>query len=343
MATYYQTDSSEDVQINQFAHLVDEECRASLGKFKSALSSYSLFHLTFALLTLIQVTLTLVLLFTNPTSAIFAVSLASLLLTICSHVLIGYYFQGKKPLQFKEIENHFYQSCVKSLPLETSDDDYHLSLAHSMFQLATFINQRQVYSLSFGPFSFLEDMSLAFGYHLHFKDMLMMQELLLHRSIKEHVELIKLRPTDLATHTSLANAYTALAKLYKMPTDIPFQDNGYLERRYEKESLREKFMNATQRAIEELKILDDLAPNDPWVHAQLASCYHHLELFEEEIVEYEILLNIRPSDKEILYRLGLLYFRLGKNAKGLQVYKSLKHIDAKDAAHLITHYSSLGI
>lgn len=341
MATYYQTEPSEDLQINQFAHLVEAECRTSLGKFKSALSSYALFHLTFTLLATIQLTLTLILLFNSPASPIFAISLASLLLTICSHVLISYYFQGKKPLQFKEIETNFYNECVKSLPIDATDDDYHLSLAHSMFQLATYIGQKQVYSLSVKPFSFLEDIFLVIGYHLHFKDILLMQEYLMHRSIKEHVELIKKKPTDLATHTSLANAYTALAKLYSKPADLPFEDNGLLQRRFEKDSIKERFTNATKRAIEELKILDDLAPNDPWVHAQLASCYHHLEMFEEEIHEYEILLNIRPSDKEILYRLGLLYFRLGKNAKGLTIYESLKEIDAKDAAYLISNYSAL--
>ncbi len=341
MATYYQTEPSEDLQINQFAHLVEAECRVSLGKFKSALSSYALFHLSFTALSAVQLTITLLLLFTNPSSPIFAIAFASLLLTICSHVLINYYFQGKKPIQFKEIESNFYNECVKILPIDAEDDDYHLSLAHSMFQLATYINQRQVYSLSFKPFSLLEDLFLVIGYHLHFKDVLMMQELLLHRSIEEHIKLIMNKPTDLAVHTSLANAYTALAKIYQKPTDLPFEDSRYVDARFAKDSIKGHFTAATNKAIEELKILDDLAPNDPWVHAQLANCYHHLSMFEEEIREYEILLNIRPNDKEILYRVGLLYFRLGKNAKGLTIYGHLKEIDAKDALHLISHYSSL--
>ena len=343
MATYYQTEPSENLQINQFAHLVESECRSSVGKFKSALTSYALFHVTFAILALLQFSVCITLLLTHPTSPLFAIGLASLLLTICSHFIIMYYFQGKKPIQFKEIEKNFYNECVKSIPLEASDDDYHLSLGHSMFQLATYIGQKQVYSLSFKPFSFLNDFFLVIGYHMHFKDILMMQELLMIRSIQEHVMLIKKKPTDLAVHTSLANAYTALAKIYQLPTDLPFEETALLEKRYAKESIRKRFMNATNRAIEELQILDDLAPNDPWVHAQLANCFHHLEMFSEEIGEYEILLNIRPNDKEILYRLGILYFRLGKNAKGLTVYESLKEIDAKDAMHLISHYSALSI
>ncbi len=339
MATYYQTESSENLNINQFAHLVESECRNALGKFKSILTSYALFHLTFALLSLAQLTLIFALLFTHPTSPFFAIAIASLLLTICSHLIITYYFQGKKPIQFRELETNFYHACVKCIPVDIPDDDYHLSLAHSMFQLATYIGQKQVYSLSFKPFTFLEGMFIFIGYHLHFKEMLIMQELLLHRSIKEHIELIKKNPIDLAVHTSLANAYTALAKIYQIPTNLPFDDLTLVERRFAKASLKEKFKVATNRAIEELKILDDLAPNDPWVHAQLASCYHHLNLFEEETREYEILLNIRPHDKEILYRLGVLYFRLGKNAKGLSTYRCLMEIDARDASHLISHYN----
>lgn len=343
MTTYYQTESSETTHTHQSAHLVESACRFSLTKFKSILTSYALFHLSFALLEMIQIGLLFSLLFLNISSAVFAVAFASLLLTLSSHLIIAYYFQWKKPFQFKEIEKQFYQACAKSLPIDASDDETHLSLGHSMFQLATYVGQRQIYSLSFGSFSFLEDLFLVIGYHLHFKDLISMQELLMLRSIEEHIELIKKKPTDLAVHTSLANAFTVLAKLYKKPVTLPFETTRFIDRRFAKESIREKFLQATSRAIEELKILDDLAPNDPWVHAQLASCYHHLDLSEDEIREYEILLNIRPKDKEILYRLGMLYFKLGKNAKGLSIYGSLKEIDAKDAAHLISHYNSFSL
>lgn len=339
MTTYYQTESIDSLPLHEFTDLSESECRRSLGKFKSALTSYAFFHLSFLLLALLQLTATIVLAMTIPTSPLFAISLATLLLTACSYLILTYYFQGKKPLQFDEIVKQYYYACLKHLPVEVSDADYHLSIAHSMFQLATYIGQKQVYALSFKPFSFLEELFLSIGYHLHFKDLLMMQEILMHRSIEEHVELIKKNPTDLAVHTSLANAYTALAKLYKKPSDLPFKVMSWHEKRFTKSSYVQKFEQATKRAIEELKILDDLAPNDPWVHAQLASCYHHLEMFPEEIHEYEILLNIRPHDREILYRLGSLYFRLGKNAKGLSIYQSLKDIDARDAAHLITHWS----
>src|SRR3989338_9634747 len=100
MAMYYQTESSENLHINQFGHLVESECKIDLGKFKSILTSYALFHLTFALLALLQLTLVIGLLISNPTSSVFAVAIASLLLTICSHLIITYYFQVKKTIQF---------------------------------------------------------------------------------------------------------------------------------------------------------------------------------------------------------------------------------------------------
>ena len=70
----------------------------------------------------------------------------------------------------------------------------------------------------------------------------------------------------------------------------------------------------------------------------MASGYRDLGLPEEEIKEMEILLKLRPQDKEILFRLGSLYFSQGLNAMGLQVYEELKQTNFKKAEDLISTY-----
>ena len=62
---------------------------------------------------------------------------------------------------------------------------------------------------------------------------------------------------------------------------------------------------------------------------------------EEEMREVETLLKLRSKDKEILFRLGSLYFKQGMNAKGLQVYEELKRANFKKAEDLISSYGSL--
>jgi tetratricopeptide (TPR) repeat protein len=252
--------------------------------------------------------------------------------------MVGYYLQGKKPDQFEQMKESFFSGCQRSISLDQSEDDYHFLLAQSAFQLTTYLGQKEIYAISVPPFQFFHEWGVKINFLFHWKDVLMMQEMLMQRAIDEHIELIRENPTDLSVHTSLANAYIASSKIYtERPLPATF-NSSMISKLLNRPFLSEKSAKATQKAIEELKILDDLAPNDPWVHAQLANCYHHLNLHDEEIHEYEILLNLRPSDKEILHRLGLLYFKLGKNAKGLTIYKRLHQIDAAEGKHLLHHY-----
>jgi hypothetical protein len=340
MATFYQTEPEEHYESGRFVHLVENEAILTAKKFKSILTTYSLFHFSFLFILLLQLSTTLLLL-SRPTSIFFALSLGALFLSFFSYIILIYYFQGKKPEQFSEIQKSFVQSCKKHIPIDLEDEDYHLSLASSISQLAALISQADIYSLSLPPFHFAEELSLKISYRLNWKDTVLMREKVMHQAIHEHIELIKLKPTNLTAHTSLANAYIALSKVYAPPQNLPFKKAHWIEHLFNNSYLKERSLFATNRAIEELKILDDLAPNDPWVHAQLASCYRHLDLKEEEVKEYETLSHLRPQDKEILLRLGILYFRLGKNAKGLTIYESLRCIDAKDAQYLISQYNSM--
>jgi hypothetical protein len=102
----------------------------------------------------------------------------------------------------------------------------------------------------------------------------------------------------------------------------------------------EKFKRAALKAIEEYKILDAFAPNDPWVHAQLADIYRTLDLPQEEMREYEAILKVTASDSNILLRLGVLYFEHGYSAQGLRLYEILKNSQDPKAEELIACYDN---
>jgi tetratricopeptide (TPR) repeat protein len=336
LGTFYQTRVEEKTQDLEYPGLVAKGCDTLLRGFRSILQSYALLHLSFTTLLLIEALLTVFCLFFLEGAAFFAILFASFFLTLFSYILITHYFQGKKPEQFLLLKKEFFQECQKHLPYSFEIEETHFTIANSALQCTALISDAKTYILSIPPFTFLEGALVKVGFLLHWKDLVYMQEILLERSIQEHVELIKLSPTDLSVHTSLANTYIALAKAYQKPNDTMLANSPFIDNLYKK--VKNKSQEATNKAIEELKILDDLAPNDPWIHAQLASCYHLLKMSEEELREYEILLLLRPKDKDILYRLGLLYFEMGKNAKGLNLYAQLKQLDASSANLLISHY-----
>src|ERR1700733_5959989 len=143
-----------------------------------------------------------------------------------------------------------------------------------------------------------------------------MKELLLTIAVEEHLKAVKCEPTNLEVHAALANAYVMLSSLYADPCKYhDYDEERYVPVERHAEQIQAKFRATAERAIEEFKILNDYAPEDPWVHVQLAYSYHDLHMPEEEIREYEIVLSLRPDDKDTLFKLGMLYFQQGLNAK----------------------------
>lgn len=339
MATFYQTDApSTSYGTDEYSDVILHQCGKAISQFKSVIRSYLLFHFAFAIFFLLQFFVFSYLLTHAPSSLSLAISLAVFLLSIFSYVILIQYFQGKKLGQFSEIQKQFFSHLKRKMPENTSLLDYHLNIANAAFQLTTYLHQKETYILSLPPFRFSEKLMIKIGFLFNWRDMQRMQEMLMNVAIKEHVRLIKMEPTNLAVHTSLANAFIALSKVYRIPQEDLFSESYLMNKIFSNDLMRKRFSLATNRAIEELKVLDDLAPNDPWIHAQLATCYHHLEMVNEEIREYETLLQLRPNDKAILFRLGVLYFEVGKMANGLRIYEKLSTLDAKEAEELISHY-----
>ncbi|MCH9703907.1 MAG: hypothetical protein K0U13_03870, partial [Chlamydiae bacterium] len=172
----------------------------------------------------------------------------------------------------------------------------------------------------------------------HWRDFHQLRELLYSTSIEEHIKVVKCEPTNLEVHAALANAYVLLSTLYSDPRAADVE-RWVPPERYSKE-MQSRFKEIAHLAIEEFKILSSYAPDDPWVHMQLAYSYHDLQMPQEEIAEYEKVLQLRPGDKETLFKLGTLYFQMGHNAKGLQVYEALRQTNYSKAETLINFYGN---
>ena len=178
--------------------------------------------------------------------------------------------------------------------------------------------------------------------YLSWKPLHTLAEVLFMAAIDQHISRIKASPTDLACHAALANCYVMLANHYQEPMKTkPFMPwpGIFLTHRTVAE-LESKGRASSQSAVEELSILSSFAPDQLWVHDQLAISYRELEMPEREIEECEAIIKLCPDDHQALLRLGILYFRQGRHAKGLEIYERLKPIQPLLAEELIGHYGA---
>lgn len=292
----------------------------------SIVKQYVFFHLIMLVLLVSEAALLLFLLYIVPHSYFVAIALALFLVSLFSYFILLSYFETKRPEQYRTSKENFLSNVVTT----SCDIDDHFSIGRSCFRFSNELGQKLEASKQKGvqatyPLKF-------FAEHLFFYEKYTLQELFILEGIYAYHNMIKASPTDLKGHTALANAYLLLANLYLQGI------NSSLARKKGREMSRQKQEKALKMAIEELKILDDYAPSDPWVHAHLASCYHNLNWKEEEVKEYEILKNLCPEDGQILGKLGKIYFELGWNAKAMRIYDKLKKIDEKEAKTLIHFY-----
>ncbi len=298
-----------------------------LTRFFRFTRNYAFFNYFFWLLLAIEV-VTFVIFFTFLVeSAILAVNLALIFATFFAYFILRLYKLTQKQDKFEEICDTFSEEFARHSSHHPDEPEYHIELANGFVRMAGALHGKE-YKYYPVPklLKFLSPASVKLSFWWHWHDVHKMKECLLHRSVKEYIELIKQEPTDLELHAALANAYVMLSGLYHHKGAWKFP------------IFQEKFTRASKRAIEEFKILNEYAPNDPWIHQQLAYSYHDLQMPEEEIKEYEILLSLLPCEDEILYKLGTLYFQQGENAKGLAIYEKLKNIDSGKAEALIQHY-----
>lgn len=339
MATHYNGEKELSYDPTFFQERLTTHYRNFLSSFKKISLSFVWFNVFFLTLFLLELTSFVILFSLYTYSSILAGSLGFLFLTCFFYFILLFYFQAKKPEQLFFLKEKFFQSCRQVISLPEGDPDHHLSIAHAAMKLVAYFEdfEKSFYETSSKRFKKFTEL---FSTHAHWHDVFKIREMLLLTAIEEHIRLIHYTPTDIEAHTSIASAYVSLSKLYldtkhlleEFPKRAKYEKMLYI--------FDQKFRDAAELAAEEFKILNDYAPNDPWIHSQLAKSYHDLEMPEEEIKEYELIIHLRPNDKEVLYKLGVLYFKQGLNAKGLKVYDELCRANFKKAEDLISHYGS---
>ncbi len=306
-----------------FQHNLPQYYRAILSAFRRVTHSFVTFNLLFLTLFASELFLFFFFLPFLSRSSILAFALGGLFLTCFSYFVFLFYLQAKKPEQLVQLRDQFLQSCRQLLPIPPGETQHHLSLAEALTKLSSYLHDFEwnFYKAPKILFPFSKMIS-RFSAYCYGEDVFKMKLLLLQAAVDEHLKQIRVTPTDLEVHASLANTYVALSKIYHT------------------QETEEKYRTTAQLAMEEFYILNHYAPNDPWVHEQLAVGYRDLGMPEEETREVETLLKLRAQDKEILYRLGTLYFKQGLNAKGLQIYEELKKANFKKAEDLIGSYGT---
>ncbi len=318
-------------------------CEPAVHELKNISQAYMGFSIVFFVLGAVELILFLVLFAAIAQSTILAYSLALMFLTGFAYFILRIYFQSRKPEQLVELRNRFIDSCKNTMHFQEGIAEHHMLLANASCRFAANLQELEYsfYPVTSHRFEFISPLLEKFSCFWHWQDVHKMQELLLFDAIEEFLKLVRYEPTNLEVHAMLANCYVLLSSLYIDPRTIEdFDEERWVPSGRCTVEMEEKFYSAARRAIEEFNILKEYAPNDPWVHEQLAYSYRDLQMPEEEIQEYETIVSLKPDDGDALYSLGVLYFQQGHNAKGLRAYEKLKHQQYPRADELISFYGA---
>lgn len=313
-----------------------------MSRFQRILKSYTLFNLFFVLLISAEIIYFFVHLTFLVQTFVMAIHLALIFATVFCYFTLRMYAQTRKAEKLMGLNTDFINACRHALQSDLEEGERHIMIAVACCKLAAELHAKEyrIYNCP-GWCVFLGSSFEKMNCWWFWEDVHFMKELLLQKCVNEHIQLVRMQPTDLEAHAGLANAYVMLSGLYVDPKTIDgLDDDRWIPQNKYNESFQQKFRSIAERAIEEFKILSDYAPHDPWVHAQLAYSYRDLQMPKEEIKEYETILHLCPDDKETLFKLGKLYFQQGLNAKGLQIYEAIKKSHYKKAESLISFYGA---
>jgi len=327
----------------QFKHLIDP----IFPQVDRLLRSNAKFHLIFLSLIALEVVILFLFFTFLAQSALLAFGLATVFLTLFSYFILRLYYQTQRPDEFNSLKTRYMESCKSHIGYVEGHADKHIALANACCKLANNLHGREYQLFKLPAFicqliPSLQELLERYNCWLVWQDVHKIKELLLIGAVEEHIKIVKCEPTSLQAHASLANAYVMLSGLYADPRkEEGYEEDRWLPQDRFSEGMERKFRLTAERAVEEFKIISAYAPNDPWVHKQLAFSYRDLRMLEAEIKEYEVILTLVPDDLEVRYKLGELYFQQGLNAEGLKAYEVLKQNNFSNADKLIQYYGAL--
>lgn len=288
----------------------------------------------------------------SKSSTLIALSLIFAFVVSFSYFIMRIYHQARSPEQLGGLRDEFIASARQMIEEQERRAQQHQQLA----QMLTDLDQRlkgletrlwkrkaeQLFSPlrpALAPLFYFLSALLAWRATHRFR------QLLLLAAIDEQIKQVQCQPTDLRAHAALAQGYARLASIFNDPrkkigADFFSQPWEAIPLTVRFERFEEKFLLSATRAIEQFKIISHFAPDDHWVHLQLAYCYRDLSRREDEIAEYEKILQLVPEDDGSRFRLGVLYFQEGRNADGLRIYELLLQRSYPKAHQLLPFYEA---
>jgi tetratricopeptide (TPR) repeat protein len=322
-----------------FEKSLNDAYKTLLKSFKRICQTHLLFHLFFITFTIFELIGFFYFFFLFQQTYL-ALSIAALFFTGFAYTSFYFYLQTKKPEQFSLIKDRFITATQKAISVSVPEGDmsYHLGVAQASIRIALYLKDFD--KTFYRPSIWSENRGMQkLGTFFYLQDICLLKQILLGAAIQEHNQQIRIYPTDMEVHTSLANTYSILSKHF-MEAKKKIERSLTLQIRFRKmfKSLDEKFRESAKRAVEEFTILQYYTPEDPWVHQMLARTYQDLDMPEKEIEEYEKMAAFSTLDPLCLFRLGVLYFQQGDNGKGLSIYEKLKEKNKEKAEELISFY-----
>lgn len=254
-----------------------------------------------------------------------ALALGSLVFASCVCFIGHRYLNLQQPERLAMLTSAFGEACQKTIPYLDEIDNHHLFLASAYTLFAEHLKGRAstYFQWRYLPASCSRGL-IRLSDLCHRRDLHILREQLLTAALHRQLDLVKRDPLNLTYHSQLASTYVLLSRLF-------LDEHSSL-------CNIDRFRYYTTRAVNEFQIIATYAPNDLWIHAQLAMSYRDLQLVREEVNICETILKLCPTDGDTLLRLGILYFQLGDNAKGLSIYEELRHLHWQLAEQLIIHY-----
>lgn len=340
MATFYQSFTAESSPPKLYTAVVAKGKADAIKKFKSILHQSAFLHLSFSLFILVQFIVSVALFLTDFGSIYTPASFAILFLAITSYMLIAFYQKNRKLDAIETISREFRHYCSIQLSQKIeSSEKLHLAIAECMRDLSEALHTQELFYLTIHPFKFSKNHIISHFLYFHYGDILYLQEKLLDISLNQHSFVLADCACNLEFHNSLSKTYATLAACYKTPKGKHLEKAFHYSNIAKKGELSTFFEKYYTLAVEELKIVCDLSNNESWTILDLATLYARFGNSEKEMEQYELLIDRIQDDKEIIYRLGVLYFMHYKTSHGLKMYNLLRKLDALYAKNLLAHYN----
>jgi len=206
---------SEVYRFNQvfFQKKATKNYNLTTKKLKKIIKSFFIFNISFFSLFLVEAILFTLLFSVFSSSVFLALLLASMFLTSFTYLVLLFYFQSKKTEQLINLKDHFIKVCKRALSIPIGSAEHHLTIALAALKLTDNLSENEHKLLKF-PKIFFKIFKKLDSFLIK-EDVFKFKESLLIAAILEHLNQLKISPTDLEVHTSLTNIYTSLFSLYK--------------------------------------------------------------------------------------------------------------------------------